>query len=308
LNLRERNDNIKALRVNLIIATVLLSTIASFTSTALAQGTAFTYQGQLGADGSPANGEYDLQFTIYGSTNIPGILIGTPVTNFATPVSNGLFQVALNFGPEVFTGPPLWLEIGVRTNAGSAFTSLNPRQPLLSVPYAVTANSASNLLGTIEASQVSGTLPALQLPVASASALGVVQGDGQTITISASGVESVAASALTGVSAALATNLAGGATITNLYPFKRVAANYTVTTNDRVIFSSAATNTIITLPAAPPPGIMFTIFNKGTGLVTVTNNSSLITIPGLGNSAFAVLGPWTSPSNTLTVTFDGSNY
>jgi DNA-binding transcriptional ArsR family regulator len=47
----------------------------------------------------------------------------------------------------------------VQTNGGTGFTTLSPRQPLYSVPYAITANSANNLLGTLPASQLSGTVP-----------------------------------------------------------------------------------------------------------------------------------------------------
>ena len=74
-------------------ALALLSTFTAFyaaqLSTVLAQGTAFTYQGRLNSGGSPANGTYDLQFTIYDSTNQPGTVIAGPLTNSATAVSNG---------------------------------------------------------------------------------------------------------------------------------------------------------------------------------------------------------------------------
>jgi hypothetical protein len=70
-----------------------------------AQGTAFTYQGRLENSSGPANGLYDVRFTIYDSTNNPGTLIAGPLTNSATPVSNGLFTVTLDFGAVVFTGP-----------------------------------------------------------------------------------------------------------------------------------------------------------------------------------------------------------
>jgi len=325
----------------LIIALVLLSNFALEISTAFAQGTAFTYQGQLSASGSPASGNYDFTFALFNNSSTNTGQIGGALTNLGVSVSNGLFVVTLNFG-SVFTGTNYWLAIGVRTNGASSFTALSPLQELTPAPYAIMANAASNLLGNIQASQLpatvvtnnatsltlsgtfagsgaslanlnannlaSGTIPAARLPLASSSAPGIVQGDGNTISINGSGVESVVGSALTGVNAALATNLAAGAAITNLYPVKWVGGNYTVTTNDRVIFSSASTNTTNTLPAAPPAGIMFTFFNKGTGLVTITNSSGIITIPGIGTNSFATLGIWSSTSSTLTVTFDGTNY
>lgn len=123
------------------------------------QGTAFLYQGQLSSSGAPANGNYNFTFTLYNAlTN------GTPVsgslTNFDVPVNNGLFSTTLDFGPGVFTGPAVWLQIGVCTNGQTTFTTLQPLQPILPTPYAVFANSASNLVGVLPASQLSGTLPA----------------------------------------------------------------------------------------------------------------------------------------------------
>ncbi len=124
-----------------------------------AQGTAFTYQGRLNDSGNPASGTYDLRFTVYDSTNSPGTVMAGPITNAATPVSNGLFVVNLDFGPGVFTGPARWLDIGVRTNGSpNPFTILSPRQSLTPTPYAIFANSASNLFGTLPASQLTGTL------------------------------------------------------------------------------------------------------------------------------------------------------
>lgn len=127
-----------------------------FLRSAPAQGTAFTYQGLLNDGGRPANGSYDLQFTLYNAaTN--GNSVGTPVTFGATTITNGLFTVPLDFGGGVFAGQPLWLEIGTRTNSTQAgFTTLNPRQPLTAAPYAVTA---ANLSGVLPVSQLSGPLP-----------------------------------------------------------------------------------------------------------------------------------------------------
>jgi hypothetical protein len=131
-----------------------------------AQGTAFDYQGFLSDGGSPAAGSYDLRFTVYDATNTPGTLIAGPVTNLATAVSNGLFNVSLDFGPGVFAGQFRCLQVEVRTNGASIFTSLWPRQPVQPVPYSVMANTASNLLGTLPVTQLAGTVPLGQLPAA----------------------------------------------------------------------------------------------------------------------------------------------
>jgi hypothetical protein len=110
-----------------------------------AQGTAFTYQGRLNDGSSPANGNYDMQFYLRNAA-----VAGSPVgnTNTVAPVqaSNGLFTVTLNFGAGIFTGSPLWLEIGVRTNGSvAAYTTLSPRQPLTPSPYALFAPQAGGV-------------------------------------------------------------------------------------------------------------------------------------------------------------------
>jgi hypothetical protein len=49
----------------LLIALALLAAVNLQLSTAFAQGTAFTYQGQLQNNGSPASGTYNLTFTLF---------------------------------------------------------------------------------------------------------------------------------------------------------------------------------------------------------------------------------------------------
>ena len=122
----------------------------------MGQGTAFIYQGRLNDGGVPANGAYDLRFTLFDAfTN--GNAIGLPQTNRAVPVSSGIFTTNIDFGP-VFNGNDFWLSVGVRTNGSAGpFTLLFPLQPLKPVPYAIFANTASNLLGTVPSAQISGT-------------------------------------------------------------------------------------------------------------------------------------------------------
>ena len=122
-----------------------------------AQGTAFTYQGRLGFGGIPANGLYDMTFAVF-TTNVTGTALAgpTPIQNVA--VSNGLFIANVDLGTGVFSGPDRWLEIYVRTNGGGRFTTLAPRQPLTPSPYAIFANTASNLVGTLPAAQITGPI------------------------------------------------------------------------------------------------------------------------------------------------------
>jgi hypothetical protein len=126
-----------------------------------AQGTAISYQGRLSDGGAPANTNYDFRFTVYSApTN--GTPVSLALTNFAVPVSNGLFSVILDFGPGVFNGTANgsndWMDIGVRAIGVTNFTGLWPRQPILPVPYALFATSASNLLGSLQATQILGKI------------------------------------------------------------------------------------------------------------------------------------------------------
>ncbi len=86
-----------------VFALTLLCAFNSQLSTAHAQGTAFTYQGQFQNNGSPASGTYNLTFTLF-NTNTTGVAIAGPVTNNAIFVTNGLFMVLIDFGPGVFNG------------------------------------------------------------------------------------------------------------------------------------------------------------------------------------------------------------
>ena len=105
-----------------------------------AQGTAFTYQGRLLDNGSPANGNYDLTFAVFNVPNL-GNPVSANITNGPLVISNGLFTVTLDFGAGVFDGNPRWLQIGVRTNVSDPFTLLSPRQALSPTPYAVLAGN-----------------------------------------------------------------------------------------------------------------------------------------------------------------------
>ncbi len=184
--------------------------------TVYAQGTAFTYQGQLNDSGSPASGTYSLTFTLF-KTNTSGVPIAGPVTNNAVAVTNGLFTVLIDFGPGTFTGETNWLEIGVETNGVSSFTTLAPRQRLTPAPYAIYAESAN-------AAGISGTLSTAQLPssvVTNGSAgvnlVGNFSGDG-------SGLTNVNAA-----TAGVATNAAPGGPLASLVVSSRSFGRYSWT-------------------------------------------------------------------------------
>jgi hypothetical protein len=176
---------------------LILVLLACFVSDIVAApvGTAFTYQGRLKSSGQPANGSYDLRFTLYDAAS-GSSPVGSPVTIAPVIVTNGSFTVLLDFGA-AFNGDARWLEIGVRTNGSSSpYGTPSARQPLTPTPYALytpsagsavtatTAGTASNLAGNL-GGDVTGTQTATV----------VARVGGQTATDVASG--SVTANAAT---------------------------------------------------------------------------------------------------------------
>ncbi len=151
----------------------ILSLIAVCLSAApytLAQGSAFTYQGRLSDNGDPANGTYDIQFTLKDAAS-GGSSIGVPASIAPLAVSNGIFTVQLNFGSVAFTGAPRWLEIGVRTNGSVVtYTTLEPRQALTPAPYAITAGTVPD--GSITSAKIAaGAITSQQIgPISGLSA------------------------------------------------------------------------------------------------------------------------------------------
>jgi hypothetical protein len=103
-------------------------------------GTAFTYQGYLTDGQGPANGPFDLTFSLYDDPE-GGSQVGTTISRTVT-ITGGLLSLDLDFGA-VFEGTALWLEIAVRP-AGDAgpYTTLLPRQRLAPTPLAIFASSA----------------------------------------------------------------------------------------------------------------------------------------------------------------------
>jgi trimeric autotransporter adhesin len=179
----------------------LLSTLNAELSTLYAQGTAFTYQGRLNNGANPANGSYDLTFSLFSVSSGAGQAGGT-LTNSATSVSNGLFAVVLDFGAN-FPGADRWLEIGVRTNGSGAFATLSPRQKLTPAPYAIFAEGANGagLTGTLPSGALSGTY---------GSAV-TLNNAGNSFTGDGSGLANVNAAKLGGLTAASFWQLTGNA-------------------------------------------------------------------------------------------------
>ena len=121
------------------IGVLSLVLVCSFTclDSAFAQGTAFTYQGQLLTTNGPAHGLYDFTFALYNASS-GGSQAGSTITEAGQFVTNGLFTVTMDFGAGIFNGTAYWLQIGVRTNGAASFTALTLRQELTPAPMRFT--------------------------------------------------------------------------------------------------------------------------------------------------------------------------
>ena len=137
----------------LIVALIL-------SGSALAQATAFTYQGKLTDAGNPANGGYLVQFKLYDAA-AGGTQIGSTISDVAVTVTNGVFNTSLDFGAPAFPGADRFLEISVKKLPADPYTILSPRQQISSSPYSIRTLSAaqadvaldSNKLGGVAAGQ-----------------------------------------------------------------------------------------------------------------------------------------------------------
>src|SRR5262245_51126601 len=161
---------------------LMLSILFCANGTAFGQGTAFTYQGKLSDGGSPASGQYDFQFKLFDTATVgTGTQQGGTVAASNVTVAAGIFTAQIDFGvcASCFNGSARFLEIAVKPTSGSTFTTLGPRQPVNSTPYAIKSQNAatadglsvacvncvtSSQIGSVSGSSITGTIPVASLP------------------------------------------------------------------------------------------------------------------------------------------------
>ena len=109
---------------------------------AFGQTSAFTYQGKLTDSSLAPTAQYDFIFRLYNGT---GTQLGTDLPRDDVQVTNGIFTVSLDFGSANFVNATAaTIEIAIRPGASTgAYTTLTPRQPLTSSPYAIKSTNAT---------------------------------------------------------------------------------------------------------------------------------------------------------------------
>jgi hypothetical protein len=124
-----------------------LFTLAACASTALAQPTAFTYQGRLTDNAQPAAGLHDFRFRLYDAQNA-GVQVGSTLCIDNLQVTDGLFVATLDFGNQFTAGARRFIEVEVRRDTGltcanaGGFVVLAARQLITPAPLATRATSA----------------------------------------------------------------------------------------------------------------------------------------------------------------------
>lgn len=129
-------------------AAALALALAGFAGHAVAQNSPPVYQGSLRASNLPANGTYDIRFSLHTSASGGSTLQSADV--LGVNVVDGLFSTTLPFDPALYgASAGRWIGIAVRASGSGSFTDLLPRQPLSPAPVALTLTGVSRAIPPI---------------------------------------------------------------------------------------------------------------------------------------------------------------
>lgn len=180
-------------------------------------GSAFTYQGQLNVSRVPANGDYDLQFTL-GSAATGNRCASPPITEPAMAIVAGLINISVDFTDVTYNGAALWVELAIwpagpagpqgpigmtgptrTTGATGAQVPPGPAGPPISLPSSGTSSSGSPSFNV----QNTGAGAAI---IAVGAGSGVA---GAALQAQGTGIGSVITNSSTGAALLLGNNVAG---------------------------------------------------------------------------------------------------
>lgn len=149
-----------------ILTLILITVLGSASAEPLS--TAFTYQGLINLSETPLTGTADFQFALYDALT-GGVQVGTTLSINNATVTDGIFAAQLDFGVSVFNGDARYLEIQVRSPAGSGgYTTLDPRVNMTATPYALQTrglfvDDSGNVSVGVDAQLARGTISRLHV-------------------------------------------------------------------------------------------------------------------------------------------------
>jgi hypothetical protein len=251
-----------------------------------AQSSTFTYQGKLASAGAAANGDYQFEFKLFDS-DLAGNQVGTTQTVVAS-VQNGIFTTSLDFGAASFPADAgRWLEIGVRANGSTdAYTLLNPRQQINSVPFAIRslratdADNAANLGGVASGNFVQTDDARL------ADARPPAPGSGnyiQNSVVQQFGNFNISGNALIGGSLSARSLIGDGSGLTNIrasFPWQAVAAGAQQAHPNTGYVVTTSVQATITLPQTPNVGDVIRVTSAGQGGWKIAQNDGQTVLVG----------------------------
>lgn len=141
----------------------------------------FIYYGRLTSD-AVASGTYQTRFALYDA-GTGGNQIGSTLTFDgasgnppAVQVINGIFTAQLDFGATAFSGADRFLEISIKKAGDAGYTTLTPRQKVISTPYGIRALDAATSADTASETQPLGAASTSQNLLANMqTAIGFIQ-------------------------------------------------------------------------------------------------------------------------------------
>jgi hypothetical protein len=106
--------------------TTLAAALAFALPFAGADAASLVYRGTLQDGGKPAEGQYDIQLTLYSAAT-GGKAIAAPVTLYGVPVHDGAFSTEVDFGPAATSAGNVYVAAAVAPQGSSDFVALDAR-------------------------------------------------------------------------------------------------------------------------------------------------------------------------------------
>jgi len=134
------------------IVSVLWNCALVLSAASIAAAQAIPFQGLLTDNvGTPLDGTYDLQFTLYDAVS-GGSPVGSAINIGDIVIAGGIVNTELNFG-DAFWSADRWLEVGVRDGASvGSYEPISPRTPILWSPRATSAKRLGPLVNEVSGS------------------------------------------------------------------------------------------------------------------------------------------------------------